>query len=919
MHARPFPFFGVAWAAYFAMAVPFSSKIYSSDRTGNDDNGDLRSRRLFSSVSVGNSDESRLFIVDHNGRINISSPRDPAQTTQTQPPLFSFGPSSPERPDFDRKSGTAFSFGNQTSGNSEADETFRNALFSAIEKGTEHPSTGEKQTAASISNEWERALAAAAARIAANDTDEDLNGLEKTFARAAATRAAAAPSLSEALNTAASPSQSTFGQLLAEALARKDSPTKANSDSTRASHSLFGEMLGVTPANHPMARTTKTDKASITQAEELVPKALATDRTRDDAVSLEKVFELGSRRDTSADDIKPKSQEPAGGKGERRTTPSDDASANTSSTGARARQTSKVEVDPLADLVDSTNALSLKPTALAEAEAILAKWQEQEAALASIADSVRLGRIPLEHAESISAQQQGIQAEQAAAQKLYYLWCCRVGFLSIVKGLFTLRGSELAKHVDEHGNNAYSFAAENPYNPELMRLLHEQRVSATHANHRGRTPLMQAALWGSLDHVKFFASHLPRKDFEAKDDRGCRAIDIAADPYFVRFETERDEARKSRGKELRESSDAEREQIKRVLDRYSFSVEGFKGREIRVASTGLRFRQTPVEANASGVAAGIPTSAPLDQNCTPASIQLSDQSCSQLQAARASAKSAQQGQAVKQSASATTTPTAFAYLAKDPQDPSTVGAVPINVTTNVSSQFYQRQQAFLWAQSQNKTLVSNPPYASRSQQQPASPPRARPISSPTTRPFYGSPPPIVSPPTPFHTKSASFSTNPLPRNIMYTYPTGEVDHYILQKTLIPPFGSSYKAFAVLDRGPSYDFVYAMSGYTQTGHPDVLNNAVYSQRGRDLMDSLGMIDDDFGIPAPESHVEPQLLAFLLDQHTYVSAMGTRVFYKDCNLKPRMAISKSGFCVSCSELVDRFERVYPEANVVFTFGS
>lgn len=154
---------------------------------------------------------------------------------------------------------------------------------------------------------------------------------------------------------------------------------------------------------------------------------------------------------------------------------------------------------------------------------------------------------------------------------------------------------------------------------------------------------------------------------------------------------------------------------------------------------------------------------------------------------------------------------------------------------------------------------------------------------------------------------------------MYTYPTGEVDHYILQKTLIPPFGSSYKAFAVLDRGPSYDFVYAMSGYTQTGHPDVLNNAVYSQRGRDLMDSLGMIDDDFGIPAPESHVEPQLLAFLLDQHTYVSAMGTRVFYKDCNLKPRMAISKSGFCVSCSELVDRFERVYPEANVVFTFGS
>lgn len=42
-----------------------------------------------------------------------------------------------------------------------------------------------------------------------------------------------------------------------------------------------------------------------------------------------------------------------------------------------------------------------------------------------------------------------------------------------------------------------------------------------------------------------------------------------------------------------------------------------------------------------------------------------------------------------------------------------------------------------------------------------------------------------------------------------------------------------------------------------------------------MDSLGMIDD-FGIAAAESHVEPQLLVFLLDQHTYVSAVGTRIF-------------------------------------------
>lgn len=116
---------------------------------------------------------------------------------------------------------------------------------------------------------------------------------------------------------------------------------------------------------------------------------------------------------------------------------------------------------------------------------------------------------------------------------------------------------------------------------------------------------MHAALQGSLHHTNFFTNHLPREEFEAKDDRGCRAIDIAADPYLVRFEIERDETQKSRGREFRESCDAEREQVKRVLDGYSYSNEGSKVREVRFTSDGSRFSQSSAKMAVKSAAARV--------------------------------------------------------------------------------------------------------------------------------------------------------------------------------------------------------------------------------------------------------------------------------------------------------------------------
>jgi len=85
--------------------------------------------------------------------------------------------------------------------------------------------------------------------------------------------------------------------------------------------------------------------------------------------------------------------------------------------------------------------------------------------------------------------------------------------------------------------------------------------------------------------------------------------------------------------------------------------------------------------------------------------------------------------------------------------------------------------------------------------------------------------------------------------------------------LMPP-GQSQKAFAELDRGLNYPLVNAMSGYTYSAWPNVLNNDIWAHRADDLRTYLGRPRDiRFA-----SHVEPQLLTYVLFHHSLVSFTG-----------------------------------------------
>lgn len=61
----------------------------------------------------------------------------------------------------------------------------------------------------------------------------------------------------------------------------------------------------------------------------------------------------------------------------------------------------------------------------------------------------------------------------------------------------------------------------------MVRLLYKNGADVNSINDRGRTPLMEASLWGRSDVVKFLIDHNALKDM--KDRRGRRAVDLAED------------------------------------------------------------------------------------------------------------------------------------------------------------------------------------------------------------------------------------------------------------------------------------------------------------------------------------------------------------------------------------------------------
>lgn len=141
---------------------------------------------------------------------------------------------------------------------------------------------------------------------------------------------------------------------------------------------------------------------------------------------------------------------------------------------------------------------------------------------------------------------------------------------------------------------------------------------------------------------------------------------------------------------------------------------------------------------------------------------------------------------------------------------------------------------------------------------------------------------------------------------------GKIEIYRPQVLLKPPSGpyGRQKAFATLDRGPGYPFVNAMSGYSHHGWPNVLDNTVWTGKAERMRALLGLPRDR---PAA-SHVESQLLAYLLDRHSLhmleiehdreelASAMPVH------SLRPIITVSKCDLCDSCLDLVERFKDIF-----------
>ena len=107
----------------------------------------------------------------------------------------------------------------------------------------------------------------------------------------------------------------------------------------------------------------------------------------------------------------------------------------------------------------------------------------------------------------------------------------------------------------------------------------------------------------------------------------------------------------------------------------------------------------------------------------------------------------------------------------------------------------------------------------------------------------------------------------------------------------------------------------MSGYTHAGWPNVLDNSIWTDKAETLRAILDLPENR----RAASHVEPQLLAYLLDRHS-LHALADRRERQELlsvmptySLRPIITVSKSEFCPFCRELFERFRANFPEFGV------
>lgn len=160
-------------------------------------------------------------------------------------------------------------------------------------------------------------------------------------------------------------------------------------------------------------------------------------------------------------------------------------------------------------------------------------------------------------------------------------------------------------------------------------------------------------------------------------------------------------------------------------------------------------------------------------------------------------------------------------------------------------------------------------------------------------------------------------TEPCRRTFFHRNPDGTLEIYGPRTLLRPPYGGMQKAFATLDRGPNYPLVNVMSGYTHTGWPNVLNNAFWTNRAESLQEMLGLPR----LSRLASHVEPQLLAYILSRHSLemVEDENHRQALESVmpanSLRAVITVSKRDLCADCSTLYERFKQRFPGINVSF----
>ena len=152
-------------------------------------------------------------------------------------------------------------------------------------------------------------------------------------------------------------------------------------------------------------------------------------------------------------------------------------------------------------------------------------------------------------------------------------------------------------------------------------------------------------------------------------------------------------------------------------------------------------------------------------------------------------------------------------------------------------------------------------------------------------------------------------------------PDGKLEVYRPQVLLEPPTGPHglqlQKAFATLDRGPNYPYVNAMSGYTHHSWPNVLDNEVWTDRAEALRALFGLTKNK----SAASHVEPQLLAYLLDRHTLLQWPGEDYCREltdtipACTLRSIITVSKPDLCDKCIVFFECFKRRFPDFGVLF----